>query len=192
MPLSTVCLMSLQCNANFDSFQLAVAMQLHTAANTCHHDDSRVSQPLAEQHHVHHVQYTLCHHSAHITISMVSKLRSAPIIFGIFSMLTPVWVEQVLLALQYLHLLGFIYRDLKPENILLHHSGHIMLTDFDLSYGSGTTTPTMQRLPSKHNLPVSTPHSCRQPLHCCCHQPLCAVLPLPGHILLCHADACLL
>lgn len=62
---------------------------------------------------------------------------------------------QVLVALQYLHLLGFIYRDLKPENILLHHSGHIMLTDFDLSYGNGTTTPTIQRVPGKHNIPVS-------------------------------------
>ena len=62
---------------------------------------------------------------------------------------------QVLVALQYLHLLGFIYRDLKPENILLHHSGHIMLTDFDLSYGSGTTTPTIQRVPGKHNTLVS-------------------------------------
>ena len=36
-------------------------------------------------------------------------------------------------ALEYLHLMGFIYRDLKPENILLHQSGHIMLSDFDLS-----------------------------------------------------------
>lgn len=63
---------------------------------------------------------------------------------------------QVLLALQYLHLLGFIYRDLKPENILLHHSGHIMLTDFDLSYGNGTTTPTIQRVHGKqHGVPVS-------------------------------------
>lgn len=61
------------------------------------------------------------------------------------------YVAEVLVALQYLHLLGFIYRDLKPENILLHHSGHIMLTDFDLSYGSGTTTPTIQRVPGKHN-----------------------------------------
>lgn len=63
---------------------------------------------------------------------------------------------QVLLALQYLHLLGFIYRDLKPENILLHHSGHIMLTDFDLSYSSGTTSPTIQRVAGKQQgVPVS-------------------------------------
>ncbi|KAL9642095.1 hypothetical protein ABK040_007101 [Willaertia magna] len=43
------------------------------------------------------------------------------------------YVAEILLALEYLHLLGFIYRDLKPENILIHHSGHIRLTDFDLS-----------------------------------------------------------
>ena len=53
---------------------------------------------------------------------------------------------QVLLALQYLHLLGYVYRDLKPENILLHHTGHIMLTDFDLSYANGKTTPTVERV----------------------------------------------
>ncbi|KAI0227182.1 serine/threonine protein kinase, AGC, partial [Massospora cicadina] len=43
------------------------------------------------------------------------------------------YAAEVTCALEYLHLLGFIYRDLKPENILLHHTGHIMLTDFDLS-----------------------------------------------------------
>ncbi|KAJ1548075.1 hypothetical protein HK405_004288 [Cladochytrium tenue] len=43
------------------------------------------------------------------------------------------YAAEVICALEYLHLLGFIYRDLKPENILLHHTGHIMLTDFDLS-----------------------------------------------------------
>jgi serine/threonine protein kinase len=43
------------------------------------------------------------------------------------------YAAEVTCALDYLHLLGYIYRDLKPENILLHASGHIMLTDFDLS-----------------------------------------------------------
>ncbi|KAL9653028.1 hypothetical protein ABK040_015543 [Willaertia magna] len=43
------------------------------------------------------------------------------------------YAAEVLLALEYLHFMGFIYRDLKPENILLHASGHIRLTDFDLS-----------------------------------------------------------
>ncbi|KAI5477756.1 serine/threonine protein kinase Nrc-2 [Pseudohyphozyma bogoriensis] len=43
------------------------------------------------------------------------------------------YAAEVIAALEYLHLMGFIYRDLKPENILLHHTGHIMLSDFDLS-----------------------------------------------------------
>ncbi|KAI9149843.1 serine/threonine protein kinase, AGC [Blastocladiella emersonii ATCC 22665] len=43
------------------------------------------------------------------------------------------YIAEVVLALEYLHLQGFIYRDLKPENILLHANGHIKLTDFDLS-----------------------------------------------------------
>ncbi|WFD35171.1 serine/threonine protein kinase, AGC [Malassezia cuniculi] len=43
------------------------------------------------------------------------------------------YAAEVVAALEYLHLLGFIYRDLKPENILLHQSGHLMLSDFDLS-----------------------------------------------------------
>ncbi|KDN53036.1 Pkinase-domain-containing protein [Tilletiaria anomala UBC 951] len=43
------------------------------------------------------------------------------------------YAAEVIAALEYLHLMGFIYRDLKPENILLHQSGHVMLSDFDLS-----------------------------------------------------------
>lgn len=43
------------------------------------------------------------------------------------------YAAEVTAALEYLHLMGFIYRDLKPENILLHESGHIMLSDFDLA-----------------------------------------------------------
>ncbi|ODV93474.1 hypothetical protein PACTADRAFT_52054 [Pachysolen tannophilus NRRL Y-2460] len=43
------------------------------------------------------------------------------------------YASEVTAALEYLHMMGFIYRDLKPENILLHASGHVMLSDFDLS-----------------------------------------------------------
>ena len=43
------------------------------------------------------------------------------------------YAAEILLAIEYLHLLGFIYRDLKPENILVHMSGHLMLADFDLA-----------------------------------------------------------
>lgn len=49
------------------------------------------------------------------------------------------YAAEVTAALEYLHLMGFIYRDLKPENILLHQSGHIMLSDFDLSKQSEST-----------------------------------------------------
>lgn len=47
---------------------------------------------------------------------------------------TKFYASCVLVALEYLHFYGIIYRDLKPENILMHESGHIILTDFDLSY----------------------------------------------------------
>ncbi|KAL0914708.1 hypothetical protein M5K25_015079 [Dendrobium thyrsiflorum] len=44
------------------------------------------------------------------------------------------YAAEVIVGLEYLHCLGIIYRDLKPENILLQEDGHIMLTDFDLSF----------------------------------------------------------
>ncbi|KDR83546.1 hypothetical protein GALMADRAFT_55812 [Galerina marginata CBS 339.88] len=55
------------------------------------------------------------------------------------------YAAEVVAALEYLHLMGFIYRDLKPENILLHQSGHIMLSDFDLAKQSSEPSgmPTM-------------------------------------------------
>ncbi|XP_062202809.1 protein kinase PINOID-like [Phragmites australis] len=53
------------------------------------------------------------------------------------------YAAEVLLALEYLHMLGVVYRDLKPENVLIRADGHIMLTDFDLSLES-TASPSLE------------------------------------------------
>ncbi|CAJ1942085.1 unnamed protein product [Sphenostylis stenocarpa] len=44
------------------------------------------------------------------------------------------YAAEVVIGLEYLHCLGIIYRDLKPENILIQKDGHVVLTDFDLSF----------------------------------------------------------
>ncbi|KAJ8534031.1 hypothetical protein K7X08_007355 [Anisodus acutangulus] len=54
------------------------------------------------------------------------------------------YVAEVLLALEYLHMLGVVYRDLKPENILVREDGHIMLTDFDLSLRCSVNATLLQ------------------------------------------------
>ncbi|KAI1083745.1 Pkinase-domain-containing protein [Whalleya microplaca] len=74
------------------------------------------------------------------------------------------YAAEVTAALEYLHLMGFIYRDLKPENILLHQSGHIMLSDFDLSKQSDPGgKPTMimgKNGASTNSLPTIDTKSC--------------------------------
>ena len=40
------------------------------------------------------------------------------------------YAAEILLGLQHLHKLGFIYRDMKPENILVDADGHLKVTDF--------------------------------------------------------------
>ncbi|KAL2255317.1 hypothetical protein VTK26DRAFT_3624 [Humicola hyalothermophila] len=74
------------------------------------------------------------------------------------------YAAEVTAALEYLHLMGFIYRDLKPENILLHQSGHIMLSDFDLSKQSDPGgKPTMiigKNGTSANSLPTIDTKSC--------------------------------
>ncbi|XP_022745958.1 serine/threonine-protein kinase KIPK2-like [Durio zibethinus] len=85
------------------------------------------------------------------------------------------YVAEVLLALEYLHMLGVVYRDLKPENILVREDGHIMLTDFDLSLRC-TVSPTL--LKSSSNLDparISGPFAasrCAEPF---CIEPSCQV-----------------
>ncbi|EMS50681.1 Protein kinase G11A [Triticum urartu] len=56
------------------------------------------------------------------------------------------YASEVLLALEYLHMLGVVYRDLKPENVLVREEGHIMLSDFDLSLRCAVS-PTLVRTP---------------------------------------------
>ncbi|KAJ9153282.1 hypothetical protein P3X46_026738 [Hevea brasiliensis] len=58
------------------------------------------------------------------------------------------YAAEVVVSLEYLHCLGIIYRDLKPENILLQKDGHVVLTDFDLSF-MGSCKPQI----IKHLLP---------------------------------------
>ncbi|KAI3748288.1 hypothetical protein L6452_11269 [Arctium lappa] len=64
------------------------------------------------------------------------------------------YLAEIVCALQHLHSMGIVYRDLKPENILIQQSGHVTLTDFDLSR---TLTPKsfQPEEPKKHNRNLS-------------------------------------
>ncbi|KAG2177293.1 hypothetical protein INT43_007950 [Umbelopsis isabellina] len=70
------------------------------------------------------------------------------------------YAAEVTAALEYLHLMGFVYRDLKPENILLHESGHIMLTDFDLSSKAPTSEPAVIKSSFFYSSPSLDTKSC--------------------------------
>ncbi|XP_043690282.1 serine/threonine-protein kinase D6PKL2 [Telopea speciosissima] len=80
------------------------------------------------------------------------------------------YVAEVLLALEYLHMLGIVYRDLKPENVLVREDGHIMLSDFDLSLRC-SVSPTLVKSASIESDPFrKNPVYCVQPA---CIQPSC-------------------
>ncbi|PHU00233.1 Protein kinase G11A [Capsicum chinense] len=90
------------------------------------------------------------------------------------------YTSEVVVALEYLHMMGIIYRDLKPENVLVRSDGHIMLTDFDLSlkcdgsivmpqlvHDEGITSPKLGHnsidQSSNHSPPYSSTSSCILP-----------------------------
>ncbi|XP_022727062.1 phototropin-2-like isoform X2 [Durio zibethinus] len=68
------------------------------------------------------------------------------------------YAAEVVIGLEYLHCLGIIYRDLKPENILLQKDGHVVLTDFDLSFMTSCKPQVL-----KHPLPNKRRRSRSQP-----------------------------
>ncbi|KAJ9180808.1 hypothetical protein P3X46_009015 [Hevea brasiliensis] len=85
------------------------------------------------------------------------------------------YVAEVLLSLEYLHMLGIIYRDLKPENVLVREDGHIMLSDFDLSLRCAVN-PTLVKTSSLESEPLRKyPVYCVQPacIEPSCIQPSC-------------------
>ncbi|KAH6778600.1 D6 protein kinase like 2 [Perilla frutescens var. frutescens] len=88
------------------------------------------------------------------------------------------YVAEVLLALEYLHMLGIVYRDLKPENVLVRDDGHIMLSDFDLSLRC-TVSPTLIKFSSLEPDPLRKNNNvyCAQPacIAPSCVQPSCIV-----------------
>nr|XP_043638879.1 serine/threonine-protein kinase D6PKL2-like [Erigeron canadensis] len=88
------------------------------------------------------------------------------------------YVAEILLAMEYLHMLGIIYRDLKPENVLVREDGHIMLSDFDLSLRC-SVSPTLVKSASLDNEPLRrnsaycVQPACMEPTSCI--QPSCVV-----------------
>ncbi|WCJ41773.1 Protein kinase superfamily protein [Euphorbia peplus] len=66
------------------------------------------------------------------------------------------YASEVVVAFEYLHMMGIVYRDLKPENVLVRSDGHIMLTDFDLSLKCDDSTSTPQII-TNQNPQATTP-----------------------------------
>ncbi|KAG0526877.1 hypothetical protein BDA96_06G183600 [Sorghum bicolor] len=87
------------------------------------------------------------------------------------------YAAEVLLALEYLHMLGVVYRDLKPENVLVRDDGHIMLSDFDLSLRCAVS-PTLIRTsafdsdPRRAGGSFCVQPACMEPTSACI-QPAC-------------------
>eukprot|EP00250_Pteridium_aquilinum_P002307 c12505_g1_i1 orf=855-2534(+) len=85
------------------------------------------------------------------------------------------YAAEVLMGLEYLHMLGIVYRDLKPENVLVREDGHIMLSDFDLSLQCVVSPTLVKSSSSDFNSSKRITAYCIQPscVEPSCVQPVC-------------------
>ncbi|XP_058068351.1 serine/threonine-protein kinase D6PKL2-like [Magnolia sinica] len=89
------------------------------------------------------------------------------------------YVAEVLLALEYLHMLRIVYHNLKPKNVIVREDGHIMLSNFDLSLRCAVSPTLVKSLsidsdPLRKNPVYCVQHACIKPP---CIQPSCVAAP---------------
>ena len=92
----------------------------------------------------------------YVKLSKKKKDGKEPVAAGLGKAAVQFYIASTALALEALHLAGFVYRDLKDKNILLDADGHARLCDFGLSHDLS-------------NGPASGRHrsvACSNPQHC--------------------------
>ncbi|KAK3019154.1 hypothetical protein RJ639_003241 [Escallonia herrerae] len=84
-----------------------------------------------------------------LTIDIIAQSWEYPLRF---------YASEIVVALEYLRVMGIVYRDLKPESVLVRSDGYIMLTDFDLCLICESSTSAAQVLDDQNlNLPIPHP-----------------------------------